>query len=191
MIVGRSAIMFTTAAAMILALPVLGAGCGSTPAEYDVAAAYTPGALAEELIVRYRALNSDAKTSKRGTTNKISAAAIAARNKVDRKSITRTTKKRGPTTIDDVIEDIGYKISAAAIAARNKADRKAVTRTTKKRGPTTIDDVVEDIGYKMVLIRGTPRAETAKQMIETISSDNSLAPSDKKVLSEMVGRLAD
>jgi hypothetical protein len=152
MIVGRSAIMFTTAAAMILALPVLGAGCGSTPAEYDVAATYTPGALAEELIVRYRALNSDAKTSKRGTTNKISAAAIAARNKVDRKSITRTTEKRGPTTIDDVIEDIGY---------------------------------------KMVLIRGTPRAETAKQMIETISSDNSLAPSDKKVLSETIGRLAD
>jgi hypothetical protein len=152
MIVGRSAVMFTTAAVVVLALPVLGAGCGSEPGEFDQAANYTPGALAEELILRYRALDSNAKTSKRGTANKI---------------------------------------SAAAIAARNKADRKAVTRTTKKRGPITIDDVVEDIGYKMVLIRGTPRAETAKQMIETISSDNSLAPSDKKVLSEMVGRLAD
>jgi hypothetical protein len=152
MIVGRSAIMFTTAAAVVLALPVLGAGCGSSPAEFDQTANYTPKALAEELIVRYRALNPDAKTSKSGTTNKI---------------------------------------SAAAVAARNKADRKAITRTTKKRGPTTIDDVVEDIGYKMVLIRGTPRAETAKQMIETISSDSSLAPSDKKVLSELVGRLTD
>jgi hypothetical protein len=152
MIVGRSAIMFTTAAVVVLALPVLGAGCGSSPAEFDVAANYTPQALAEELILRYRALNPDAKTSRRGTTNKV---------------------------------------SAAAIAARDKADRKAVTRTTKKRGPTTIDDVVEDIGYKMALIRETPRAKTAEQMIEAISSDSSLAPSDKKVLSEMVGRLTD
>jgi hypothetical protein len=152
MIVGRSAIMFTTAAVVVLALPVLGAGCGSEPAEFDQAANYTPKALAEELILRYRALNPDAKTSKRGAANKV---------------------------------------SAAAIAARDKADRKAVTRTTKKRGPTTIDDIVEDIGYKMALIRGTSRARTAEQMIETISSDNSLAPSDKKVLSEMVGRLAD
>jgi hypothetical protein len=123
---GRSAIMLTMAAAVLVTLPVLGAGCGSGPDEFDKAANYTPEAVAQELMIRYRALRPDAKTSSRGPGRRMSAAAIAARDKADHKSKTRTTKKRGPTTIDDVLEDIDDKIALVKGTSRAETTKKVI-----------------------------------------------------------------
>jgi hypothetical protein len=126
MLPGRSAITLTMAAAVVVTLPVLGAGCGRGPDEYDPAANYTPEAVAQELILRYRALSSDAKTSSRGPGRRMSAAAIAARDQADHKAKTRTTKKRGPTTIDDVLEDIDSKIALVKGTSRAETTKKVI-----------------------------------------------------------------
>ena len=70
MVPGRSTVLLAVAAAVVLALPILGAGCGSEQVEVDKAATYTPDSLAQELILRYRALKPDAKTAKRGSVKK-------------------------------------------------------------------------------------------------------------------------
>jgi hypothetical protein len=152
MISVRSVIMLTSAASVVLALSLSSAGCGSQPAEFDNAANYTPESLAQELVVRYRALNADTKKSKRAPARKL---------------------------------------SDAAIAARDNADSKKKARTAKTIASTTIDDVLDDMKYKISLIKGTSATETTKKMIETISSDRELADSDKKSLTEHVGRLAE
>jgi hypothetical protein len=138
--------MLTVAAAVVLTLPILGAGCGSEQVEVDKAATYTPDSLAQELILRYRALKPDAKTASR-----------------------RPIKKSAGATIR----------------------KKTAPPTTKKQGPTTIDDVLEDIGSKIPLVTGSSPTETTKKMSETIASDGSLGDSDKKALTELMGRLAD
>jgi hypothetical protein len=146
MVPGRSAIVLTVAAVVAFTLPILGAGCGSESVEVDKAANYTPETLAQELILRYRALKPDAKTPRRGPIKKASGAAVS---------------------------------------------RKTAPPTTKKRGSATIDDVLEDIGSKIALVKGSSPAATTQKMTETIASDSSLSDSDKKALSELVGRLAD
>jgi hypothetical protein len=60
MVPGRSASMLTVAAVVAFTLPIFGAGCGSEPFEVDKAANYTPETLAQELILRYRALKPNA-----------------------------------------------------------------------------------------------------------------------------------
>ena len=146
MVPRRSAIMLTVAATVVITLPILGAGCGSEQVEVDKAATYTPDSLAQELILRYRALKPDAKTASRRPIKKSAGAAIS--------------KKTAPPT-------------------------------TKKQGSATIDDVLEDIESKIALVKGSSPAETTKKMSETIASDGSLGESDKKALTELVGRLAD
>lgn len=146
MVPGRSAIVLTVAAVVAFTLPILGAGCGSEPVEVDKAANYTPETLAQELILRYRALKPNAKTPGRGPIKKASGAAVS---------------------------------------------KKSAQPTTKKRGSATIDDVLEDIGSKIALVKGSSPAATTQKMTETIVSDRSLSDSDKKALSELVGRLAD
>ena len=146
MVPRRSAIMLTVAAAVVLTLPILGAGCGSEQVEVDKAATYTPDSLAQELILRYRALKPDAKTASRAPIKKSAGGAVS--------------KKSAPSA-------------------------------TKKQASTTIDDVLEDIGSKIALVTGSSPAATTKKMSETIASDGSLGDSDKKALTELVGRLAD
>ena len=122
----RKVIILIAAAACALALPLFGMGCGSETAEYDKTANYTPEALAQELIFRYRALDADAKTSNRGTKKRMSATAIAARDKADHKAKTRATKKRGPTTIDDVLDDIDHKITLIKGTSRAETTKKVI-----------------------------------------------------------------
>lgn len=108
----RSAIIVTAATTAVVALAVLVPGCGSEPAEFDKAANYSPDSLAQELILRYRALNPDAKNSKRGPSKGLSKQAIAARNKADTKVREKgTTKKQAAPEIDDVLDDIKYKMT--------------------------------------------------------------------------------
>ena len=145
--------IFVVAMAVALVLPVFMPGCGSGPSEYDKAAHYTPDALAQELILRFRRLNPDSKISRR---------------------------------------DQGKAMSKQAIAARAADKKGARTKLTKEKGgETTIDDVLEDIASKFALIQETPPAETIKKMNETIASDRTLSDSEKKTLTELVGRLAN
>jgi hypothetical protein len=86
-------------------------------------------------------------------------------------------------------------MSAKAVAARDAADqakKKVVGATTKKRtGPPTIDDLLADIDNKLNLIKGTSRSDACRRMIDTISQDGSVTASDKKTLTELVGRLSE
>jgi hypothetical protein len=54
----------------------------------------------------------------------------------------------------------------------------------KRTGPPTLDDVMADIDSKIDKIPGTPRAETCRKMIETLSKDASLPAEDKTLLSD-------
>ncbi len=85
--------------------------------------------------------------------------------------------------------------SDKAAAERREHGNKAQTKGggVKKtlKGPTTIDDVLDDIDKKLDQIKGVSRTEACRKMTETISKDNSLTESDKKSLTELVGRLAD
>jgi hypothetical protein len=146
MVSGRTAVMLTAAAAVVLVLPILSAGCGSGTVEIDQAANYSPESLAQELILRYRALKPDARTASLRTIKKSSAPAVS--------------KKTAPST-------------------------------TKKHRAASIDDVLEDIESKITLVKGSSPAETTRKMIETIASDGLLSDSEKKSLTEIVGRLAD
>ena len=68
----------------------------------------------------------------------------------------------------------------------------ATTATTKKRsGPPTLDDLLDDIEDKLDLIKGTSRSDTCRQMVETISKDNSLSQSDKALLSEKLKEMGE
>jgi hypothetical protein len=79
---------------------------------------------------------------------------------------------------------------ARAEQAKNKAGGGAVTKK-KQAGPTTIDDLIADIDNKLELIKGTSRSDACRKMVDTISGDSSLSESDKKTLTELVGRLAE
>jgi hypothetical protein len=87
------------------------------------------------------------------------------------------------------------KTTERTIADRARAeqnDPKGGQTTTKKRlGPMTIDDLLADIDHKLNLIKGTSRSDACRKMIDTISQDGSLKASDKKTLTELVGRLSE
>jgi hypothetical protein len=122
----RTAIPLAVAAAVVVSLPLLTAGCASEEAEFDKSANYTPESLGQELIFRYRGLNPNTKTSKRAAGNKSSDAAIASRNKEGKKAATKKTKPSGPTTIDDVMDDIEHKITLVPKTTRAETTQKMV-----------------------------------------------------------------
>ena len=128
----RSAIELTAPAAMVLILAIVGPGCGGDTPEYDKAATYTPESLAQELIIRYRALNPDSRTFSRRPKNKKSEAGSTVRAELDKKGAVRTPKKRASATIDDVLDDIDSKI--ALVKGTSPAE------TTKKMSETIASD---------------------------------------------------
>jgi hypothetical protein len=121
----RSTMIIAVAAAVVFTLPVLGAGCGSGPTDFDKAANYTPEALAQELILRYRALNPTQQTSA-ARPRKKKAGAGAPRAPISKKSTTRATKKSGPATIDDVLDDIEYKITLVKETSHDETTKKMI-----------------------------------------------------------------
>jgi hypothetical protein len=74
--------------------------------------------------------------------------------------------------------------------AKNKGAGGAAAKK-KRTGPPTLDDLFADIDNKLDLIKGTSRADACRKMVDTISGDSSLSESDKKTLTELVGRLAE
>jgi hypothetical protein len=83
------------------------------------------------------------------------------------------------------------KAAAEKLAHGNKSQTKGGGVKKAAKGPTTIDDVLEDVDHKLDLIKDMTRPEACRKMADTISKDSSLTESDKKSLSELVGRLAD
>ncbi len=125
--------LLTLSTALILtaAAPILSSGCGSTEPDVDKAALYTPESLAQELALRFAALNPDVKKTK--TTYKakpLSAKAIATRERADqakKQGQPAVTKKRsGPPTIDDLLADIDGKLNLLKGVSRGDACRKMV-----------------------------------------------------------------
>ncbi len=153
MFASRGILAFVVGAGVAVTLPILGAGCNSGTVEVDKSASYTPDALADELVLRFRALSGTARTA--------SYQGSAARSKSTKGAPARAVSK------------------------------KSVTRATKKKGATTIDDVLEDIDSKIDLVPGTPHVATKQQMLDKLSRDPSLRDTEKKELSELVGRLGD
>ena len=149
------AMLVAASALLMLVVPTIVSGCGPGDLEVDKAALYTPESLASELAIRFRALNPDAKTSRRKVQSRSDKAAAERR-------------EHG-----------------------NKAQTKGGGVKKKAQGPTTIDDVLDDIDDKLDLIKGVSRAEACRKMTDAISQDDSLTESDKKSLTELVGRLAD
>jgi hypothetical protein len=160
---GRRTSIATTAAAssmLALALSPLGPGCGPAVSDVDKAALYTPESLANELAFRFRGLSADAKVA-------------TVRFQPKSKDYQKLTERL-----------------ARSEQAKNKVTGGPPEKKKKKAaGPPTIDDLLADIDNKLNLLTGISRADACRKMIETISGDNALSESDKKRLTELVGRL--
>jgi hypothetical protein len=132
--------MLTIAAAVVIALPFVVIGCGSVPDEFDKTANYSAESLAQELILRYRALTPSAKTAPLGPRKKASGPARS----VSKKSVSRTAKKSGAPSVDDLLDDIESKLTL--IKGTSPAE------TTKKMVETISSDSTLDDGQKKSLI---------------------------------------
>jgi hypothetical protein len=97
----------------------------------------------------------------------------------DTKASTRKARSKSGESLADQIE------------RARKSEKKGAGTKKKQAGPTTIDDVLDDIDIKLNLIKGTSRADACRKMIDTLSQDTSLKESDKKTLTELVGKLAE
>jgi hypothetical protein len=126
---------------LMLVVPAIVPGCGPGDLEVDKAALYTPESLASELAFRYVALNADAKKS----TRKLSRSDKAAAEKREHGTKSQTkgggVKKaaRGPTTIDDVLEDIDSKLDMIKGVSRPEACRKMTEAISKDSSLTEGD----------------------------------------------------
>lgn len=80
---------------------------------------------------------------------------------------------------------------AERVARNAKVEKKGAGLKKNATGPTTIDDVLDDVDRKLDLIKETSRSDACRKMIDTLSKDSSLTESDKKSLTELVGKLAD
>jgi hypothetical protein len=140
----RVSILMLAAASAILMLVVAAIvpGCGPDGLEVDKAALYTPESLASELAIRFRALNPDAKTSKRKGQSRSDKAAAERRehgNKAQTKGGGVKKKAHGPMTIDDVLDDIDDKLDRIKGVSRAEACRK-MTDAISEDGSLTPDE---------------------------------------------------
>ena len=83
------------------------------------------------------------------------------------------------------------KAAAERLERATKVEKKGAGVKKKATGPMTIDDVLDDMDNKLDLIKGISRSDACRKMIDTVSQDKSLTESDKKTLTELVGKLAD
>ena len=80
---------------------------------------------------------------------------------------------------------------AERIAGNASVEKKVAGTKKKATGPATIDDVLDDIDNKLDLIKGISRSDACRKMIDTLSQDKLLTDSEKKTLTELVGKLND
>jgi hypothetical protein len=126
-----------------LALSTCLSGCGPTETSFDKATQYSPESLAEELAFRYRGLKPE---SKKSTRHALSSARSAKKSAdLDRARLAEkkggtgasTKKQTGPTTIDDVLDDIGSKLNQINGTTRAETCRR-MTEALSKDG--SLDD---------------------------------------------------
>jgi hypothetical protein len=140
----RVSILMLVAASTLLMLvvPAVVPGCGPGDLGVDKAALYTPESLESELALRFRALNPDAKTSKRTAQSRSDKAAAERRehgNKAQTKGGGVKKKAQGPATIDDVLDDIGNKLDRIKGVSRAEACRK-ITDAISQDSSLTADE---------------------------------------------------
>ena len=120
-----------------LVLSTFSSGCGPAETKFDKGALYTPESLAEELAFRYRALKPESKKSTRhaglaAKSAKRSADLDRARLAEKKGGNTAATKKQtGPTTIDDVLDDIGSKLDKINGTVRAETCRRMTEALSK------------------------------------------------------------
>jgi hypothetical protein len=137
----------TAAAAVVLGLvqSASSPGCGPGQPEFDKAALYTPESLAQELVLRYGALNAEARKSTRKVipgskaAKRIAAVAQAAQAEKKGGNPEAAKKRTGPQTIDDVLEDIDAKIDKIPGTSRAGTCRQMI-EVISKDGSLTEDD---------------------------------------------------
>jgi hypothetical protein len=126
---------------LMVVLPAIVPGCGPGSLDVDKAALYTPESLASELAFRYRSLHADAKKSTRpAKSDKAAAERLERATKVEKKG--GAVKKKattGPTTIDDVLDDIDRKLDLIKETSRPEACRK-MAETISQDGSLTESD---------------------------------------------------
>jgi hypothetical protein len=124
---------------LMVVVPAIVPGCGANDLGVDKAALYTPESLASELSIRFRALNPDAKTSKRKVQSRSDKEAAERRehgNKAQTKGGGVKKKARGPMTIDDVLDDIDGKLGLINGVSRAEACRKMSDTISQDRSLT-------------------------------------------------------
>jgi hypothetical protein len=127
---------------LTLVLPVIVPGCGPANLDVDKAALYTPESLASELAFRFRSLNPDAKASSRKAKSKADkgiAERVARNAKVEKKGSGAKKKQTGPTTIDDVLDDIDHKLDLIKGMYRPEACRKMIDTLSRDSSLTESD----------------------------------------------------
>jgi hypothetical protein len=127
---------------LMLVVQAIVPGCGPANLDVDKAALYTPESLASELAFRFRALNTDAKTSTRkvkSRSEKAAAERLAHGNKAQKKGGGVKKTAKGPTTIDDVLDDIDNKLDLIKGVSRPEACR-MMTETISKDSSLTQSD---------------------------------------------------
>jgi hypothetical protein len=125
---------------LTLVLPAIVPGCGPASLDVDKAALYTPESLASELAFRFRALNPDAKTSSRkAKSDKGLAERVARTAKAEKKGAGVKKKATGPTTIDDVLDDVDHKLDLIKGMYRPEACRKMIDALSQDSSLTESD----------------------------------------------------
>jgi hypothetical protein len=127
---------------LILVLPAIVPGCGPGSLDVDKAALYTPESLASELAFRFRALNADAKASTRKAkpkSDKGAAERLERADKVEKKGAGVKKKATGPTTIDNVLDDIDDKLDLIQGMSRADACRKMIDTLSQDSSLTESD----------------------------------------------------
>jgi hypothetical protein len=133
------------AIALGLLISSFSSGCGPAETAFDKSAQYTPDSLAEELAYRYRGLKPEAKKSTRRAVSTAKSAKTSA--DLDRARLAEkkggdfaTTKKQtGPTTIDDVLDDISSKLDQISGATRAESCRRMAESLSKDNSLSDAD----------------------------------------------------
>ena len=126
----------------MLALPAIMPGCGTSTLEVDKSALYTPESLTSELVFRYQALNTEARASTRklkSRADKAAAEKLEHGTKSQKKGGGVKKTPKGPTTIDDVLDDIDKKLDLIKGVPRTEACRRMTDTISKDSSATESD----------------------------------------------------
>jgi hypothetical protein len=127
---------------LALVLPAIVPGCGPASPDVDKLALYTPESLASELAFRFRALNPDAKASRRrakSESGKSVVQRVERTTKAEKKGAGVKKKATGPTTIDNVLDDIDDKLDLIQGISRPEACRKMIDTLSQDNSLTESD----------------------------------------------------